>query len=61
MNGHVNEWHGIKMKENPNLACDSKKAYEAKVQAHVNMWKGGFKEEIKNVKQTNQTNIRNLD
>ena len=37
MNGHVNEWHGIKMKENPNLACDSKQAYEVKVQAHVNM------------------------
>ena len=37
MNGHVNEWHGIKTKENSNLACDSKKAYEAKVRACINM------------------------
>ena len=22
MNGHVNEWHGIKTKENPNLAYE---------------------------------------
>ena len=41
MNGHVNEWHGIKTgekkKKKPNLACDSKQAYEAKVQAFINM------------------------
>ena len=37
MNGHVNEWHGIKMKENPNLTCDSKQAYKAEVRAYINM------------------------
>ena len=37
MNGHVNEWHGIKMKENPNLACNNKQTYEAEVQACINM------------------------
>ena len=37
MNGHVNEWHGIKTKENSNLACDSKQACEAEVQSRISM------------------------
>ena len=37
MNGSVNEWHGIKTKENPNLTCDSKQACEADVQSRISM------------------------
>ena len=54
MNGHVNEWHGIKMKENPNLTCDSKQAYDIEVQACINM-RTYFKKGEKHVEQTKQT------
>ena len=47
MNGHVNEWHDIKMKENSTIACDSKKACEAEVQSRISMWTGFKKEQDK--------------
>ena len=62
MNGHVNEWHGIKTgeKKKTNLACDSKQAYEAKVQAFINMWMG-FKKGGKACETNQANNMRNLD
>ena len=59
MNGHVNEWHGIKMKENLNLACNSKQTYEAEVQACINMWKN-FKKGGKACETNQANNMRNL-
>ena len=52
MNGMVS-----KRKKNPNLASDSKQAYEAEVQACINMWTN-FKKGVKHVKQTKQTTWR---
>ena len=45
------------MKENPNLACDSKQAYDIEVQACINM-RTYFKKGEKHVEQTKQTTWR---
>ena len=56
MNGMVSK----QGKKKTNLACDSKQAYEAKVQAFINMWMG-FKKGGKACETNQANNMRNLD
>ena len=53
-------WYQNRGKKKTNLACDSKQAYEAKVQAFINMWMG-FKKGGKACETNQANNMRNLD